>query len=281
MAEAEKIRTRPIPKTGEPIPVVGLGTWQTFDIGADPAGRAAREDVLRLLFDAGGSVIDSSPMYGRSEAVVGDLLAAMQAHRKAFLATKVWTRGEDAGIRQMDQSRARFRTDSIDLMQIHNLVDWQTHLRTLRAWKEDGRIRYIGITHYTASALAELAAIIRTEPAIDFVQLPYSIALRDAEEELLPVAAEKGVAVLVNRPFEGGSLFRDRRRDPLPPWAAETGIASWGQLFLKYILAQPAVTCVIPGTANPRHMADNLDAGRGAFPDARMRAQILRAAGVG
>ena len=280
MAALEKIRTRPVPKTGEQIPVIGLGTWQTFDIGADPAARAEREEVLRLLFDAGGSVVDSSPMYGRSEAVVGDLLAAMKARPQAFLATKVWTRGEDAGIRQMDQSLKRFRADAIDLMQIHNLVDWKTHLRTLRAWKEAGTIRYIGITHYTASALQDLAAIIRTEPVIDFVQLPYSIALRDAEDALLPLAADKGVAVIVNRPFEGGSLFSDRRRDPLPPWAAELGIESWGQLFLKYILGQPAVTCVIPGTANPRHMADNLDTGRGAVPDQRMRLQMLRAAGA-
>jgi diketogulonate reductase-like aldo/keto reductase len=280
MAAVEKIRTRPVPKTGEQIPVIGLGTWQTFDIGSDPAARAEREEVLRLLFDAGGSLVDSSPMYGRSEGVVGDLLEKMQARPKAFLATKVWTRGEGAGVRQMDQSLARFRADFVDLMQIHNLVDWKTHLRTLRAWKEDGRIRYIGITHYTVSALKDLATIIRNEP-VDFVQLPYSIALRDAEDELLPLAADKGVAVIVNRPFEGGSLFGDRRREALPPWAAELGIESWGQLFLKYTLAHPAVTCVIPGTANPRHMADNLNAGRGAFPDERMRARMIRAAKAG
>jgi aryl-alcohol dehydrogenase-like predicted oxidoreductase len=277
MAALEKVRTRSIPKTGEQLPIMGLGTWQGFDIGNDPAARAEREEVLRLLFDAGASLIDSSPMYGSSEGVVGDLLAKMKARDKAFLATKVWTWGEEAGVRQMDESFRRFQAEAVDLMQIHNLVDWRTHLRTLRAWKEDGRIRYIGITHYTEAALAELAAIIRKEP-IDFVQLPYSIGMRDAEDELLPLAQEKGVAVVVNRPFEGGSLFQDRRREALPPWAGELGIESWAQLFLKFVLAHPAVTCVIPGTGKPAHMADNLNAGRGALPDDTMRPQMIRAA---
>jgi aryl-alcohol dehydrogenase-like predicted oxidoreductase len=177
----------------------------------------------------------------------------------------------------MDESFRRFHAEVIDLMQIHNLVDWRTHLRTLRAWKEDGRIRYIGITHYTEAALAELADIIRKEP-LDFVQLPYSIGMRDAEDELLPLAADKGVAVIVNRPFEGGSLFQERRREALPPWAGELGIESWAQLFLKFVLAHPAVTCVIPGTGKPAHMADNLNAGRGALPDDTMRPQMIRAA---
>jgi len=277
MAALEKVRTRSIPKTSEQLPVVGLGTWQGFDVGKDPAARAEREEVLRLLFDAGASLIDSSPMYGSAEGVVGDLLAKMKARDKAFLATKVWTWGEEAGVRQMDESFRRFHAEVVDLMQIHNLVDWRTHLRTLRAWKEDGRIRYIGITHYTEAALAELAAIIRKEP-VDFVQLPYSLGMRDAEEELLPLAADKGVAVIVNRPFEGGSLFQERRREALPPWAGELGIESWAQLFLKFVLAHPAVTCVIPGTGKPAHMADNLNAGRGALPDDTMRPQMIRAA---
>lgn len=277
MAALEKVRTRSIPKTAEQLPIVGLGTWQGFDVGKDAAARAEREEVLRLMFDAGASLIDSSPMYGSAEGVVGDLLQKMKARDKAFLATKVWTWGEEAGIRQMDESFRRFQAEVIDLMQIHNLVDWRTHLRTLRAWKEDGRIRYIGITHYTEAALAELAAIIRTEP-IDFVQLPYSIGMRDAEDELLPLAQEKGVAVIVNRPFEGGSLFQERRREALPPWAGELGIESWAQLFLKFVLAHPAVTCVIPGTGKPAHMADNLNAGRGALPDDTMRQQMIQAA---
>ena len=277
MAATEKIRTRPIPKTAEQMPVIGLGTWQAFDIGKDPGGRAERQEVLRLLFDAGASMIDSSPMYGRSEGVVGDLLKTMDARDKAFLATKVWTWGEEAGRRQMDESFRRFRTETVDLMQIHNLVDWKTHLRTLRVWKEDGRIRYIGITHYTDTALADLADVIRSEP-VDFVQLPYSIGMRDAERELLPLAADKGVAVIVNRPFEGGVLFRERRTEALPGWAAELGIASWAQFFLKFVLSHPAVTCVIPGTAKPKHMADNLNAGRGPEPDRKMREKMLDAA---
>lgn len=277
MATAGKIRTKPIPKTAEQMPVIGLGTWQTFDIGNNPHARAEREEVLRVLFDSGASMIDSSPMYGRSEGVAGDLLQKMTAHDEAFLATKVWTWGKEAGRRQMEESFRRLRTDAVDLMQIHNLVDWKTHLRTLRAWKEDGRIRYIGITHYTGAALAELAAVIRNE-AVDFVQLPYSIGMREAENELLPLAADKDVAVIVNRPFEGGGLFRDRRKDPLPAWAAEYGIESWAQLFLKYVLAHPAVTCAIPGTAKARHMADNLNAGRGTVPDEKVRAEMLRAA---
>jgi diketogulonate reductase-like aldo/keto reductase len=277
MAATEKIRTRPIPKTAEQLPVIGLGTWQSFDIGPNSAGRAERQEVLRLLFEAGGSMIDSSPMYGRSEGVVGDLLEAMNARGKAFLATKVWTWGEEAGQRQMDESFRRFRTETVDLMQIHNLVDWRTHLRTLRVWKEGGRIRYIGITHYTDTALAELANVIRTEP-VDFVQLPYSIGMREAERELLPLAQDKGVAVIVNRPFEGGTLFRERRTEALPEWAAELGIESWAQFFLKFVLSHPAVTCVIPGTAKPKHMADNLNAGRGSEPDSKMRERMLDAA---
>jgi diketogulonate reductase-like aldo/keto reductase len=277
MAAADKIQTRTVPKTGEHLPVIGLGTWQSFDIGGGPAGRTEREKVLRILFDAGGSMIDSSPMYGRSEGVVGDLLHRMQARDEAFLATKVWIRGEESGVKQMNESFRRFRADVVDLMQIHNLVDWKTHLRTMRAWKDAGRLRYIGITHYTELALAELAAVIRTEP-VDFVQLPYSLGERAAERELLPLAADKGVAVIVNRPFEGGGLFRRRNREPLPAVAAEHGIASWGQLFLKYVLGHPAVTCVIPGTSDPRHIADNLDAGRGPPPDRATQAALLRAA---
>jgi aryl-alcohol dehydrogenase-like predicted oxidoreductase len=279
MTVAQQMQTRPIPKTGEALPVVGLGTWQTFDIGKDAAARAERTEVLRTLFDAGASMIDSSPMYGRSEGVVGDLLHAMRAHDRAFLATKVWTRGERAGVDQMNESFRRFRTDAIDLMQIHNLVDWRTQLRTIRAWKDAGRFRYIGITHYTTSAFGELAAVMRTEE-IDFVQLPYSIAVREAERELLPLAADRGIAVIVNRPFEGGGLFRQRRNAPLPAQIRAHGIESWGQLFLAYVLAEPAVTCVIPGTANPSHLADNLAAGRGPLPDPRLRAELIRAAGA-
>lgn len=260
MAADGKMQTRPIPKTGERLPVIGLGTWQAFDIGDDPDARAMRETVLNLLFEAGGSMIDSSPMYGRAEGVVGDLLAKMRARDRAFLATKVWTWGEETGIAQMNGSFRLLRADVIDLMQIHNLVDWKTHLRTLRDWKEAGRLRYIGVTHYTEAALKDLGIVMRTEE-IDFVQLPYSVGERRAESEILPLAADKGIAVIANRPFQGGTLFRTHEDDPLPAVAREIGIESWGQLFLKYVLANPAVTCAIPGTSNPRHITDSLAAG--------------------
>ncbi len=274
MANLPKLDTRPIPSSGEPLPVIGFGTWQAFDIGDNPTARAQREDVLRLLFEAGGKLIDSSPMYGRSEDVVGDLLAKMDARDKAFLATKVWTWGRAQGIGQMEQSMSRLKTDIIDLMQIHNLVDWRTHLKTLRAWKEKGRFRYIGITHYTDAALADLMEVMRSEP-IDFVQMAYSIRNRGAEERLLPLAADKGVAVIVNRPFEGGAIFRAVRNETLPGWAPEAGIESWGQLFLKYVLTHPAVTCVIPGTSKVEYAVDNLAAGRGGLPDAATRAKMI------
>ncbi len=271
----DPLMTRPVPRSGEALPVVGLGTWQTFDIGADPAVRAPRREVLRLLLEGGGRVIDSSPMYGRSEAVVGALLAELGARDQAFLATKVWTRGRAQGVDQMAQSLGRFKTSRLDLMQVHNLVDWQTHLNTLRAWKEEGKIRYLGITHWTSGALDDLAAVIAREP-LDFVQLAYSIGVRNAERRLLPLAADKGVAVLVNRPYEKGIAFRKVQGEALPAWAAAFGAASWGQFFLKFILAQPAVTCVIPGTAKPKHMTDNLAAGRGRLPDAKQRQMMVQ-----
>ena len=267
--------TRPIPQSNEPLPVVGLGTWQTFDVGAERAALDQRKEVLQVLFDAGGSVINSSPMYGRAEAVVGTLLAEMKARDQAFLATKVWTSGEAAGIAQMKASAAKLQAPAIDLMQIHNLVDWRTHLRTLRAWKEQKKFRYIGITHYTDPALDELAAVIGAE-RIDFVQFGYSIASRAAEARLLPLCAERGVAVIVNQPFDSGSLFGQVRGKALPEWAAELDCASWSQFFLKYILGHPAVTCVIPGTARPEHMRDNVAAGLGRLPDAGERKRMAQ-----
>lgn len=268
--------SRPIPKSGEMLPVIGLGTWQTFDIG-DVGNDAAALDnlsaVLRLLFDGGGKVIDSSPMYGRAEAIVGALLAKMLARECAFLATKVWTSGREEGIAQMRRSAELLKTRVIDLMQIHNLVDWRTQLATLRKMKEAGQVRYIGITHYTPSAFADLAGIIEREE-IDFVQLPYSIDLRDAEKRTLPLAAERQVAVMVNRPLGGGGLFRQVRGKTLPPWAAELGCASWAQFFLKFIVSHPAVTCVIPATAEPSHLADDLKAGYGPMPGAAARRRM-------
>jgi len=270
--------TRPIPATNEPLPVVGLGTWQTFDVGDDRAALDQRREVLRILFEAGGTVIDSSPMYGRAEEVVGTLLGEMGMRDKAFLATKVWTSGGAAGVKQMQASAAKMRAPRIDLMQIHNLVDWRTHLRTLRAWKEQKKFRYIGITHYTDPALDDLAAVIRAEP-IDFVQFGYSIASRVAEARLLPLCAERGVAVIVNQPFDGGALFGQVRGKALPEWSAEVDCASWSQLFLKFILSHPAVTCVVPGTARPDHARDNFAAGIGRLPDAAQRRRMAEFSG--
>ncbi|MGO4391112.1 aldo/keto reductase [Variovorax sp. M-6] len=265
--EAKRMNTRPIPATREALPVVGCGTWIGFDVPPASAEYQRLPGVLDALFAAGGTVLDSSPMYGRSEAVTGDLLAASHRRARAFLATKVWTPGHDAGIAQMEQSFERLRTDRIDLMQVHNLLDWRIHLKTLRGWKDQGRVRYIGVTHYTASAYAEVEAVLRAEK-LDFLQINYSLDQREAAQRLLPLAAERGVAVVVNLPFGGGGLLRQLRDKPLPGWAAEIGCTSWAQVLLKFVLSHPAVTCTIPGTSRPEHMADNAAAGSGSFPDA-------------
>lgn len=265
---------RPIPSSGELLPVIGCGTWQTFDVGDSNAERTPLAEVLQVLFDAGGSVIDSSPMYGRSEAVVGDLLTQLKAHDKAFIATKVWTQGRDAGMKQMRRSIQLLRDERIELMQIHNLLDWRTHLPTLRAWKKEGRIRYLGLTHYTASAYGELEAIMRSEP-LDFVQINYSLDDRQAEQILLPLAVDRGIAVLINRPFGGGTLLRSLGTTPLPAWAADIGCDTWAQILLKYVVSHPAVTCAIPGTSRPKHMLDNCRAGTGILPDAPMRKTMV------
>ena len=275
---AETMQTRTIPSSGEKLPVVGLGTWQTFDVGEDAAARAPLGEVLRTLFDNGGKVIDSSPMYGRSEGVVGDLLTAMQAHARAFVATKVWTSGKVQGEAQMRESMRRLQHRPIDLMQIHNLLDWRTHLATLRAWKAEGLVRHLGITHYSPSAHGELEAVMRAEP-LDFVQLNYALDDRAAERRLLPLARERGMAVLVNMPFGGGGLLRRLSARPLPDFAQEIGCASWAQLCLKFLLGHPAVTCVIPGTRRPQHMADNARAGFGPVPDAAMRERMAALVG--
>jgi diketogulonate reductase-like aldo/keto reductase len=271
----ERMRTRPIPHTGEQLPVIGMGTYRTFDVSDAEAERKPLREVLRRLFAAGARVIDSSPMYGRAEEVVGALVDPAQ---RPFLATKVWTTGREEGIEQMRRSLQRMAPHAgggpFDLMQIHNLLDWRTHLPTLRAWKEAGTIRYWGITHYTASAFGEMEAIVRAEKP-DFVQLPYSVGAREAESRLLPACADQGVAVLVERPFEAGSLFRDVVKRPLPAWAAEIDCTSWAQVFLKFILGHPAVTCPIPATANPEHMADDVRAGFGRLPDAPMRKRMV------
>jgi diketogulonate reductase-like aldo/keto reductase len=264
-----RMRTRRIPRSGEELPAVGMGTWRTFDTDE----RAGLLPVVRALFDAGGSVIDSSPMYGRSETTVGEVLGELGLGKRAFLATKVWTSGKDEGIAQMRDSIRKL--GHVDLMQVHNLIDFRTHLSTLRAWKESGTIRYWGVTHYSLSAFGDLESIVRSEKP-DFVQLPYSLGVREAEERLLPACAEHGVAVLVMRPFEGGSLFADARKRPLPAWAKEIDCASWGQIFLKFILGHPAVTCPIPATSNPAHMADDLGAAFGRLPDEALRRRMVK-----
>ena len=262
-----KMNTRPIPSTQEALPVVGCGTWLGFDRRPGTPEYERLGGVLDALFAAGGSVIDSSPMYGRAEETTGELLAASNQHAKAFLATKVWTSGREAGIAQMEQSFTRLRTRRMDLMQVHNLVDWRTHLATLRDWKDKGRVRYIGITHYTESAYGDVEAVLRAQK-LDFLQINYSLDARGAEERLLPLAAERGVAVIVNLPFGGGGLLRRLRDKPLPAWAAEIGCTSWAQVLIRFVLSHPAVTCTIPGTSRAEHMTENAAAGAGPFPDA-------------
>lgn len=256
---------RKIPSTLEELPCVGIGTWQTFDVGAGESDRNPLREVLRKFVEHSASVVDSSPMYGASEKVVGDLSEELNINHKLFIATKVWTTGEAAGVNQMNTSFSLLKRNVIDLMQIHNLVDWQTHLRTLRKWKEQGKVRYIGLTHYTDNAHDTVASIIKNNP-VDFIQINYNLLDRHAGEKLLPLAQEKNVAVLINRPFEEGALFSRVKGKPLPEWAAEFDCTSWAQLFLKFILANPAVTCVIPGTSKVNHLLDNLQAGRGKIP---------------
>jgi diketogulonate reductase-like aldo/keto reductase len=269
--------TRTIPKTKEAIPAIGLGTWQAFDV--EPTARAPLVEVVKQFLAAGGRVIDSSPMYGRAELVVGDVLADLNAIGTPFLATKVWTRGKREGATQMEQSRRRMRAQRIDLMQIHNLLDWQTHLPVLREMKQAGTIRYLGVTHYSHGELPQIEKMMRTE-ALDFIQIPYNVADRAVEARVLPAATDTGTAVLVMRPFEEGALFRSVKGKALPPWAADLDCTSWAQLFLKFILGNPAVTCPIPATSDPKHLADNIKAGTGRLPDAAQRRAMIAAVGA-
>ena len=269
--------TRPIPSTNEQLPVIGLGTWQAFDVGPSPAQRAPLTGVVRDFAAFGARLIDSSPMYRRSEEVVGDIAADLGLRPKLFLATKVWTTGRQSGIAQMEESLRHFRTDRVDLMQVHNLVDVDTHLLTLREWKRTGRVRYVGITHYSASAYRDVETVLRREP-LDFLQINYSVGEREAERRLLPLAQDRGVAVIVNRPFAEGALLRRLSKRAVPAWAAEIDCNSWSQLLLKFVVAHPAVTCAIPATSNAAHVRDNLAAGSGRLPDEQFRARIAAAA---
>jgi aryl-alcohol dehydrogenase-like predicted oxidoreductase len=261
-----KMLTRPIPSSGEKLPIIGCGTSRVFDVSIGSSDYQKLPGVLQALYEAGGSVIDTSPMYGKAEAVTGELLKTTTSRNKAFVATKVWTNGREDGISQMQKSMQLLQTSKIDLMQVHNLLDWRTHLATLRDWKTKGTIRYLGVTHYTVSAYRELEAVMKAEP-LDFVQINYSLDEREAEARILPLAAERGIAVLINRPFGGGGLLRGLRNRPLPGWASEIGATSWAQILLKFVLSQPAVTCAIPGTGKPEHMIDNAQAGITPPPD--------------
>jgi len=275
MAESKiRLFQRAIPSSGESLPVIGLGTWQIFDVGSNAAEREPLEQVLARFVGFGGRVIDSSPMYGRAEEVIGDIATKLHLRDKLFLATKVWTTGKEEGIASMERSLARMQTKRLDLMQVHNLVDARTHLATLRAWKEQGRVRYIGITHYTSSSYPEVFKLLQTEK-IDFVQINYSLGERDAEKQILPLAQDRGVAVLANRPFGGGDLFSQVRQKTLPEWAAEFDCDSWAQFLLKWVVAHSAVTCAIPATANVRHLEDNMHAGVGRLPDAKQRQRMV------
>ena len=266
---------KPIPATGEPLPVIGMGTWQTFHVGEDSEERAPLLEVLKIFFEQGGILIDSSPMYDQAEEVAGDLVTKIGAHDRLFAASKVWTNGHVNGIAQMERSFRRMHVDQMDLMQVHNLRDWRIHLPTLRSWKDEGRIRYIGITTSSLRQYDDFADVMRSED-LDFVQLNYNVGLRAAEDVLLPLAAERGIAVLVNRPFGGGNLFPRVRGKSLPEWAEEFDCESWAQFFLKFVVSHPAVTCAIPATSDPRHATDNMGAGYGRLPDAAMRERMAR-----
>lgn len=272
-AETAALIKKKIPSTGEAVPVIGLGTSRTFDVGKGPA-RAALAPVVQAFFDRGGTLIDSSPMYGAAEEVVGELLAATR-HGPVFAATKVWTDGKQAGVEQMERSRALWGVPRLDLVQIHNLRDWQVHLATLKEWKAQGKIRYLGITTSHGRMHEELEQALRKE-RFDFVQLSYNLEDREAEDRLLPLAAEREVAVLVNRPFQLGGLFERVRGKKLPPFAKELGVASWAQYFLKFAVSHHAVTCAIPATSKVHHMEDNMAAGLGRLPDATERQRMIR-----
>lgn len=277
LAAGAPMMTRPVPKTGEALPVIGMGTYDTFDVASATPEQAPLVEVMRLFHAAGGRVIDSSPMYGKAEQTVGDVLAELKRPAGMFMATKVWTDGKEAGVAQMKASMQKMGTGGkIDLMQIHNLRDWKTHLATLREWKAQGIVRYIGITHYVESAFADMQAIIEKEN-IDFVQLPYSLGMRAAEARLLPAAAANKVAVLVMRPFEKGGLFGKVKGEPVPAWAAEIDCTSWAQIFLKFVVSHPAVTAAIPATSKPKHLVDNMGGGVGRMPTEAQRRKMVEA----
>ncbi len=271
--ESPAMLARTIPSSGEKLPVIGLGTWKAFDVDLSADIREQLEDVLTQFVTLGGRVIDSSPMYDHAEAVIGDLTSSLGIREKLFFATKVWTEGKQSGIQSIERSMALLHTKRIDLMQVHNLVDVNTQLATLQEWKQQGRIRYSGITHYESGALGEIEKLMRNQK-FDFLQINYSLMEPEAEERVLPVAQERGIAVIANRPFGSGDLFDKVRSKPLPDWATEFDCRSWAQFFLKWIVANPTITCAIPATNKPRHLEDNMQSGVGRLPDAKLRRRM-------
>jgi diketogulonate reductase-like aldo/keto reductase len=275
LAAAGTRLSKPIPATGEQLPVIGMGSWITFDVGDEAAARAQRVEVLQIFFGQGGALIDSSPMYLSSQEVIGHCLARVPDKSLLFAATKVWTMTRALGIQQMEASRQLWGVERFDLLQVHNLLDWETHLETLAEWKSQGRVRYIGVTTSHGRRHDELERIMTTQP-IDFVQFTYNMADREAEERLLPLAAERGLAVIINRPLRRGTLFEMVGSSPLPDWAAEIDCANWAQFFLKFIVSHPAVTCAIPATSRVDHMRENMGAAYGRLPDAKMRERMVQ-----
>ena len=274
--EKAAVFSRSIPSSDELLPSIGLGTWQTFDVA--PGDREPLKEVLREFSALGGKVIDSSPMYGKSETVAGDLIEELGLRKSLFVATKVWISGKDAGVKQMEESMAKLKSPVIDLMQVHNLLDVKAHLDTLNAWKHEGRIRYLGVTHYHQGSHDAVMKLMEGE-SLDFVQINYSVAERDAEKKLLAMAKDRGAAVIVNRPFAGGEMFARLKEKPLPDFAKEIGCSSWAQLMLKFIISHPAVTCAIPATSKVKHLRDNMGALHGPMPDEAMRKRIADAVG--
>ena len=274
-AASRPVLTRAIPKTGERLPVIGMGSWLTFDVHDDRVLRDKRLEVLQTFFDGGGAIIDSSPMYGSSEEVIGYCLSRMANKKPLFSATKVWTLFQSRGVRQMEASQQLWGVDHFDLMQIHNMLDWEAHLETLMDWKTQGRVRYIGITTSDGRRHDAIEKVMAGQP-IDFVQFTYNILDREAERRLLPLAAERGLAVIVNRPFRRGALFDFFERQPLPEWAREFDCANWAQFFLKFIVSHPAVTCAIPATTRVDHMSENMGAALGRLPDLETREHMIR-----
>jgi len=275
LAQAGRPILRPVPATGEMLPTIGMGTWITFNVGSASAARAPLVPVRNRFFETGGALIDSSPMYGTSEAVIGELLTRTNSRQRLFSATKVWTYGQAAGERQLEASRRLWGVPRLDLIQIHNMLHWEAHLETLNAWKAQGKVRYIGITTSHGRRHGDLEKALMRAP-FDFVQFTYSLADREAEQRLLPLAAERKIAVVINRPFDGGDLFASVKGRPLPAWTREFDCENWAQFFLKFITSHPAVCCAIPATSQAAHMAENMGALYGRLPDAKLRSRMVQ-----